>query len=142
MNSTRYVLSVMRALILLLWTPTIALAGAVVAAVGRQPLVLDWVVVGVSAVLATMAGATALAIRVNNLLLAVQPGEKMVRPWLFAAAHMLGSWSAGTAAFLIGQAQHTEVWTSLLLVLLAAFAGAKFLEMAAERWLPVVRPKP
>lgn len=137
MNPTRYLQDTLRALLFFLWTPTIAAAG-VVAVAGRQALVLDWVLVGVSCVLATMAGATALAIRVNNMLMTGQP---LVRPWLFAAAHMLGSWSAGTAAYLLGEAQQMDIRMLLLMVLLAAFSGAKFLEVLAEKWLPVIRPK-
>lgn len=140
MNSTRYLLHVVRALIMLAWTPAIAFATVVALQPEMPDLVVDWMLVVISVVIATLAGATALFIRINNLLMRT-PEQPMVRPWLFAVAHMSGSWSAGIAGFLVGRAQHLDVWTSLLGVLFMSFLGAKALEIAAERWLPVVRPK-
>uniref|UniRef100_UPI0025F63590 hypothetical protein n=1 Tax=uncultured Xylophilus sp. TaxID=296832 RepID=UPI0025F63590 len=57
------------------------------------------------------------------------------RPLLFCAAHMLGSWLAGTLAFITAQQQVMDVWLGLGLVIVASFIGAKFVEGAAERYL-------
>ena len=60
--------------------------------------------------------------------------QAFVRPWLFVAAHMGGSWLAGVGALLLGKSNGWDVWTVLLSVLVASFGGAKILEMWAERW--------
>ncbi len=56
-------------------------------------------------------------------------------------AHMLGSWSAGTAAFLMSQHQNFDVWLALLVVFILSFLGAKGIEMVVEKYLPIARLK-
>ena len=141
MNSTRYVLIAFKAALWLSWTSTAA-AAVVVAANAPSALDLDPMLMLLVCIISTLAGATALAIRINNLLLAGegdQAPKPFVRPWLFAAAHMGGSWMAGVAGFLLSRANAWDVWTSLLGVLVMSFGGAKVLEAFAERWLAVVR---
>ena len=140
MNAVRYLLSTMRWLLVFMWAPTLAAAGVVTAAQGSSSLTLDPVLLGISAAITTLAGATSLAIRINTTLLA-DPDKPLVRPWLFCLAHMLGSWLAGCLGFIMGRAEAWDVWTSLLVVLVAAFMGAKFVEMMAEKYLAVIRPK-
>jgi len=125
--------------VFLAWIPTTAAATAVMAQQGRLPLELDPVLVGISSALATLAGATSLLIRINSIL-AEFPGVPLIRPRIFCAAHMLGSWLAGTAAFLAGRSHGWDVWYSLLFVLLLAFLGAKGVEILAEKYLSVYRP--
>ncbi len=136
MNPTRYLLTLQRALLVFLWTPTIVLAAT---ASQSQLLAVDGVLFWASCVLATMMAITVLFIRLNTQF-AKDPTRPLVRPWMFAGAHMGGSWMAGAVAFVIGQAQQVSPWYILLGVLLASFLGARFLEAAAERYLPVVRP--
>ena len=76
-------------------------------------------------------------VRINKKLVEAQAAEipqAFVRPWLFVAAHMGGSWLAGVGALLLGKSNGWDVWTVLLSVLVASFGGAKILEMWAERW--------
>jgi hypothetical protein len=48
---------------------------------------------------------------------------------------MLGSWLAGTLAFIMTQQRQADVWVTLGLVLVASFLGAKFIEAIAEKYL-------
>jgi hypothetical protein len=140
----------LKACLALAWTATFAAAYA--AALGRDGgqggvLGLDPMLLVLTAIISTLSGGTALAWRINDLMLkedervAAQGGERrpFVRPWLFAGAHMGGSWMAGTLLFLFARAGDWGVWHTLAGVLIASFAGAKFIELAAERWLAVVR---
>jgi hypothetical protein len=117
-------------------------------------LSVDPVLVILVCVISTLAGGTSLAIRINNLIMeedqrARDQGSEprpFVRPWLFACAHMGGSWMAGLTGLLLGRANEWGVWTLLLGVLLMSFLGAKAIEMLAERFLsgaplPISPPK-
>ena len=72
----------------------------------------------------TLAAATTLCKRVldeykaNDA--AGQPDKPLVRPWLFAVSHMLGSWLAGAGFFLVGMSQGVNVWMLLAMVLVAS----------------------
>lgn len=140
MSATRYLLIILRAVLLMCWVGT-AIAGSVVAFSDHPmaPLQIDPVLTLLTCITSTLAGATTLAIRVNNLLME-KDQPPLVRPWLFAISHMLGSWLAGLAAFIAGRVNSWDAWNSLLVVLLMSFAGAKGLEKLAEKYLPVVRP--
>lgn len=130
-----------------LWSGTLVAAYAAARHAGAPELVVDPILVGLAGLVSTLSGATALAWRINDLLLkedarlAAEGGERrpFVRPLLFAFAHMGGSWMAGLLAFAMGRANDWDVWTLLAAVLLASFIGAKFVEAAAERWMAVVR---
>jgi hypothetical protein len=103
--------------------------------------------IALTCVISTLSGATALAWRLNDLMLkedervATEGGERrpFVRPWLFAAAHMSGSWMGGTLAFLMGKGNAWDVWNVLGFVLVMSFLGSKGIEMVAERWLGSVK---
>lgn len=148
MTTIRYLMLLCKAAILLAWTATAATAAVVVA---RNPsqVELDLLVVVLSSVISTLSGGTALAVRINALLMAQDPEKPrpFVRPWLFAFAHMGGSWTAGVMAFLVARGSEWNVWYLLLGVLLMSFLGARAVEALAERWLAVmplpgdVRPK-
>lgn len=133
-----------RAMMVMMWLPTGAYAAIVAIDKGATPLVLDPVLIILTAVISTLAGATTLAIRLNAMLNDPEgedeKGRPKWRPWPFCIAHMLGSWLAGTTAFLIGRSQSYDVWNSLLLVLLLAFLGAKGVETIAQN-LPVIKWK-
>lgn len=136
MSSLRYVLAVFRACIVFAWAGTAAATTIVLAQ--SAVITLDPLLMLLTCAISTLAGVTALAIRTNNLLMADE-GKPLVRPWLYAASHMCGSWMAGSAGFLVGRINGWDVWTSLFGVLMLSFAGAKGLELLAERWLAVVR---
>lgn len=144
MNRTRYTLSLMRALLAAMWCST---ATAGVLALGQSPLDVDPLLMLLSTVVSLLAGGTTLLIRVNNLLMAeARKAEEnpqyeprpLIRPWLFAAAHMAGSLLAGLAMFIIGRQQGLGPWESLAGVLVASFMGATFLEKLAEK-MPILR---
>lgn len=125
-----------------MWFSTLAVAQTVltVAAHAQPALVIDWVLFGFSALLSTMSGAAALAWRLNALINTATPppagASPIQSPWLFGVAHMLGSWLAGVLAFLAARTTTTwDVNAILLSVGLAAFGGARGLEIATERYL-------
>lgn len=140
--SKKYFSIVLRAMLTLLWVPSLAFAGvvAVVDPGGLEILNVPLVVVIVNCVFSTLAGGTTLAIRVNAELMN-NPDRPLPRPWLFCLAHMLGSWLAGTFFFLVAQHQQAGIWMGFGFVLLGSFGGAKLLELAVEKYLPM-GPRP
>ena len=119
-----------------MWTPTIA-AATVVSLKASEALVLDFTLVVISGVITLLAGLTTLAIRVNAHL-GVDPDAKLVRPFLFCSAHLLGSALAGLAAFVIGLANGWGNGPTLVAVLLMSFGGAAALEKVVERYLSIM----
>ncbi len=134
---TRHITFLIKFLAFFGWVPTTALA-AVVAQLGPESDAINvpLLVVAVNLGFSTLAGATTLAIRINGQLLK-DPDKPLPKPWLFCTAHMLGSWCAGSFFFMLAQHQHVGFWMGLGWVLLASFAGAKVLELAVERYLPM-----
>lgn len=116
------------------WTPALATAAVVVAS-GDSMFNVHPAVLVLTGVFSTLSGATTLAIRINKELDSA-PGKKLPRPWLYCAAHMLGSWSMGAFVFLMNEHFAVDVWLSFANVLLGSFAGAAGLEQVAHRWLP------
>lgn len=119
-----------------LWLPLVLILFAIPMAARAAGMAEGFQVPGllaaVSMFLSTLAGITALLIRVERELSAA-PDQPLPRPFLFCAAHMTGSWLAGILAFIINQAQEMQPWWGLGIVIGASFAGAKFVEMFAER---------
>lgn len=139
--SNKYLSFVIKVLVLLLWLPALAFAGIVATAPdAHEVLSVPLVVVVVNLVLATLAGGTTLAIRINAQLMSA-PDKPLPRPALFCTAHMLGSWLSGTFFFLLSQHQQASVWMGFGIVLLGAFSGAKALEVAVEKYLPMGAPR-
>lgn len=133
------------ALIACMWSPLLALP-ALAAAPGTSQVVealisIPPALVVISLVLSTLAGATALVIRIDRELSAA-PDKPLPRPWLFSAAHMLGSWLSGSLAFIVGQQQQMDVWLALGVVITFSFTGAKSIEWVAERYLTKAVPTP
>lgn len=133
MNPTRYVRAALWATVQLLWCGA-AMAAAVTLPGARELHALDaWLIV-YSSIISTLSGGTALAWRINKLLLEYdESGKKFVRPWLFAIAHMSGSWLAGTLAFLYGSGQTWDLQYMLFAVLIMSFGGAAGVEKAFEK---------
>ncbi|XXQ55608.1 hypothetical protein ACA040_004326 [Xenophilus aerolatus] len=117
-----------------MWLPWPAVA-AVMAATADDPLNIPPVLLLLALVISSLAGATALLMRIDRELSAA-PDKPLPRPWLMCASHMAGSWLAGTLAFIVGRQGSLDVWTTLGLVLTASFIGAKFIESMAERYMP------
>lgn len=135
----QYISLVLKFLVLLLWCPTAAWAATVtlnqtLSSINGGTLFLIWA-------LSSLSGATALVWRVDKELRAA-PGAKLPLPWLFASAHMLGSWLAGVLAFLICESQNMDDWFELGAIVCASFMGAKFIELVAEKYLARMLPPP
>ena len=123
-------------MLVLMWAPA-AFATTVLVLDGAVSIPLAMMVL--STLIASLSGATALVLRIDSQLRA-SADAKLPRPWLFASAHMLGSWLAGTLAFILTQQRQSDVWVTLGFVLVASFGGAKFIEAIAEKYL--ARPLP
>lgn len=137
--TARYLRICLRAMLVCLWAPTLSTAAALLVIVdGTVAVPISLLIV--TAMLSSLSGATALVIRIDRELRATT--GPLPRPWLFAAAHMLGSWLAGTLAFMVGQQQRMDVWFALGFVIVASFLGAKFIELMAEKYLGRVMPPP
>lgn len=126
---------------LLLWLPVAAILVSVPLSARAAALAEGFQVPGlllaVSMFLSTLAGVTALLIRVERELSAA-PNQPLPRPLLFCAAHMTGSWLAGMLAFIVNQAQELNAWWGLGAVIVMSFLGAKAVEWWAEKMLPGV----
>lgn len=126
----------------ILWLSWCGTAAAAVTFAAKDTITLDPVLTALACLVSTLSGATALAYRINILLIEDSLSENpkgLVRPWLFVLANMGGSWLAGALGFIMGRMNTWDVWTTLFGILLLSFAGAKGIEMLAERWLGVVR---
>ena len=120
-----------------MWLPGIALASTVTIAKTLEGMTLT--ALAIVFVLSTLSGATALIQRIDREL-RESVDKKLPRPTLFAAAHMLGSWMAGALAFLIAEGQDVNDWLELGIIIVASFAGAKFIESISEKYLAQWRP--
>lgn len=132
----RYILRCLWGLLAFMWLPTIAFAGAIAA--GIDALNVPILLLVLSVLLSTLAGATTLAIKLSAALIAA-PDEPLPYAWLTCLAHMLGSWTAGTLLFLINQHLGTAVWLGLAWVLGASFGGAKTVELVVQKYMPFGR---
>lgn len=137
--TTNYLRIVLRCLLALLWLPALAFAGTVTLEKTLEGLTVASL--AIVFVLSSLSGATALTQRIDREL---RDGlvKALPRPMLFVAAHMLGSWLAGTLAFLICEGQDVNDWIELGVIILASFAGAKFIESISEKYLAQWTPKP
>lgn len=136
--TNKYLSIVIRATLALVWLPALAFAGVVATIAPTNPEVLEvpLIVLVVNLVFSTLAGGTTLAIRINAQLMS-SPEMPLPRPWLFCLSHMLGSWLAGSFFFLIAQHNSVGIWMGFGMVLLGSFGGAKLLETAVEKYLPL-----
>ena len=133
-----YLIRTINAVLLFLWVPTLAFA-AVALERGEGVEAISWALAGVALLLSTLSGVTALLWRVERELRS-QPDKPLLRPWLFAASHMTCSWLAGALAFSLSEAQNLNEWWEVSAVIAASFAGATFVQAAAERLLSKLLP--
>lgn len=135
--SVLYIRIVLRCMLLAMWLPALAVAGTVTIEKTFEGMTaVSFMIVFV---LSTLSGATALIQRIDREL-RESVDKKMPRPTLFAAAHMLGSWLAGTLAFLISEGHDVNDWLELGVIIIASFAGAKFIESISEKYLAAWTP--
>lgn len=118
-----------------------ALASTLAQITGSQGLDLRWDVMLLSFVICTVSGVAALLQRINAEL-TKNPERPLPHPILFCASHMVGSWAAGLAAFIVGQQFGFEAWTALSLMMTASYMGARWLEAWAEGRLPKAQQPP
>lgn len=120
-----------------LWAPLFLIPAyaAVMPSTMTDPLNIPPVLMGLALVISTLAGSTALLMRIDRELSAA-PDHPLPHPWIMSASHMLGAWLAGSFAFIVSQEYHFEVWPTLGFVLGASFGNAKFLEAMLEKYLP------
>ena len=136
--SVHYLLVVLRCLLVALWLPTIAFASTVTLDKTLEGITFPTMVIVF--VLSSLSGATALLQRIDREL-RESATKTLPRPTLFAAAHMLGSWLAGCLAFILAENQDTNDWLELGIIVVASFAGAKFIESISEKYLAHWSPK-
>lgn len=135
-----YWIRVLHAAVIYLWAPAPVLAAAAVAmARGDSVESVSVALAGVALLLSTLSGVTALLWRVERELRA-EPDKPLPRPWLFASSHMACSWLAGALAFALSEAQSLNEWWEVSAVIAASFAGATFVQAAAERMLGKLMP--
>jgi hypothetical protein len=118
----------------LLWVPVFAMAAPAVGAEPDMVLMISPLLLAVTMFVSTLAGVTALLTRIDRELSSA-PDKPLPHPWIFCATHMTGSWVAGTLCFFGAQDASMSVWKGLGMVVVGSFAGAKLLELAAERML-------
>lgn len=137
--TTKYVSIIIRLMMLAAWLPSVAFA-AMTAAITQEAATLGFnvplVVLVVNFGFSTLAAITTLAIRINAQLMQA-PEKPLPHPWIFCVAHISGSWLAGGFFFVIAQHQQLGLWLGLGTVILGSFGGAKLLEMAVEKYLPM-----
>ena len=127
-----YLRLVLWLMVALLWVPVLAMAAPAVRDDPGMVLMVSPLLLAVTMFVSTLAGVTALLTRIDRELSAA-PDKPLPHPWIFCAAHMAGSWLAGTAMFFAAQDAGMGVWKGLGLVVIGSFAGAKLIELAAER---------
>lgn len=133
-----YLIRLQHAVLLFMWAPTLGFA-AVALERGGEVASISWALAGVAMLLSTLSGITALLWRVERELREA-PDKPLLRPWLFASSHMACSWLAGSLAFALSEAQNLNEWWELAAVIAASFAGATFVQAAAERILSKLLP--
>jgi len=137
MISIAYVRRALRILAVLMWIPMPALAATLVSAVHPFHSV-DLPVLALAFGMSTLSGATALIWRLDREL-RDSPDGKLPRPWLFAASNLLGSWLAGSLAWIASQSQSVGVWATLATVIILSFGGARVIEVLAEKYINRVK---
>ena len=134
-----YLIRIINAALTSLWMPSLAIAAVAVATEDDGVAAISLALAGVALLLSTLSGVTALLWRVEREL-RDQPDKPLLRPWLFAASHMACSWLAGALAFTLSEAQNLNEWWEVSAVIAASFAGATFVQAAAERILSKLLP--
>lgn len=137
--TTHYLRIVLRCMLISLWVPALAFASTVT--LDKTLEGITGLTVVIVFVLSSLSGLTALLQRIDQEL-RVMKVKELPRPTLFAAAHMMGSWSAGTLAFVICEGQNSNDWLELGIIVVASFAGAKFIESISEKYLAQWTLKP
>lgn len=139
MITTNYIRFALRLLVCLMWLPMPVWAASIVN--GSTLASIDLAVLALAFGLSTLSGATALVWRLDKEL-RDSPDGRLPRPWLFSASNLLGSWTAGAFAWLSAQGQGAGVWTTLGLVIVLSFGGARVIEVIAEKYINRAKGSP
>lgn len=92
-------------------------------------------------VISTLSGLTALTLRIDSEL-KNQNIDKLPRPRLFVSSHMMGCWLAGVLAVSISQINSFSIWNQIIVVIVASFTGAKFVEKISEMYIGKITGTP
>lgn len=136
MLTVNYLRRSLYSLLLMMWVPMPIWAATLAVDAGgfNEFANVSFPVLALAFSLSTLSGATALVWRLDKELRA-SPDGKLPRPWLFASSNMLGSWTAGALAWLMAQSQGVGVYSTLIIVILLSFGGARALEVLAEKYI-------
>lgn len=145
---TRYLAITLNAIAWLLWAPAAVFAATIAATGGNEsPLNVPPVLLAASAFIATAAGLFTLCKRVleeyRANAAAGTPDKPLVKPAIFSAMHMLGSWLGAAFFFFLCMAYgkgDVNVWVLLAAVLGGGLGGAVGVEKFCEGWLPKMFP--
>lgn len=144
MTPSKYLLTLMGALVGLLWTNVVLAVPSAIAGPHFGPLLTDPLVLIVSALIALAMAVTTLFIRLNTLFSSMDPSapKPLVRPLFFVVAHVGGSFLGGVAGLILASRSGVDADSALLSVLMMSFLGSKGLEKLAERFMPITRLAP
>jgi hypothetical protein len=137
---SRFILPLLRALLVCLILPIAGFAGALAATGGQDsPLNVPIVLLVATMFLSSLAGAAALSMRIMAELKAnAEAGaasKELLHPWMYCISHMLGSWSGGALAFVGAMQAQLGVWSLLASVLVMSFGGSELLKRVADNHL-------
>lgn len=126
------ILTLIKLIIFLLWPITVS---AAVVTGGIDPFgdITGMHVIVMSAI-STLSGLTALTIRIDVELRRAKE-KTLQQPILFVSSHMLGSWLAGILSIAISQINSFGIWAQIMLIIVASFSGAKFVEKVSEIYM-------
>ena len=128
----KYIFNLTKLIVLMMWPLTVLAA----VATGTVDTFSDITTIHILVmfVISTLSGLTALTIRIDSEL-KTQNIEKLPRPRLFVSSHMLGCWLAGVLATAVSQSNNFGIWTQIIVMIVASFTGAKFVEKISEIYI-------
>lgn len=128
----KYIYNLTKLLLILMWPVTVM--AAVATGTVNSFADITTIHILVMSVISTLSGLTALTIRIDTEL-KTQNIDTLPRPRLFVSSHMLGCWLAGILATAVSQANQFSIWTQIIVLIVASFTGAKFVEKISEIYI-------
>ena len=125
----KYIFSLIKLLVIMMWP--LSVAAAVVTGTVDSFSDITTLHILIMLVISTLSGLTALTIRIDSEL-KTHNIDKLPRPRLFVSSHMLGCWLAGILSTAVSQSNQFAIWTQIIILIVASFTGAKFVEKISE----------